>query len=363
MKKIKQIISLTLICSMLCGVTAMARSNSTSSDDLADIVAELRDAYSEYYNINGISVTFCSQNTKDDLVEKVYLVELDVNLHAASIDDLDYVQGFNDYCKELQMNASVMNTTSGNAELDKMYAYQMSQNESLSEDIKDSHTLSFYVKETYVISDRNNKFFLFEDGMEYVPIDKILPMTQGELYERGYAAAEATYQSILSCKDAAGIRNTLYSYEKSEAVSYMRTYTSNPTVCSVCGSSSCSGMANTAKYNSNYSNYASSHSDCANYVSQALCNGGIPTSSTWYPCSTAWINVSSLIAYMGGNGYWSNVSASTAQRGDVIKFTSSHVAMITYFDGVTYGYSAHTHDRKDYTISSSSLSNCTLYRP
>lgn len=56
-------------------------------------------------------------------------------------------------------------------------------------------------------------------------------------------------------------------------------------------------------YNKAYSNYAGQGGDCANFVSQCLYAGGIPSDSTWYKDSVSWINNVSLREYLSGKGY------------------------------------------------------------
>lgn len=52
--------------------------------------------------------------------------------------------------------------------------------------------------------------------------------------------------------------------------------------------------------------------------------------------------------YMTSNGYWTSVTYNVLQKGDIVKFSNiSHVVMITLFDGVSYGYSGHTSDRRN----------------
>ena len=47
-----------------------------------------------------------------------------------------------------------------------------------------------------------------------------------------------------------------------------------------------------------YSDYTGRGGDCANFVSQCLCAGGLPTDGTWYKDSKAWIAVIALSNYL-----------------------------------------------------------------
>ncbi len=111
----------------------------------------------------------------------------------------------------------------------------------------------------------------------------------------------------------------------------------------------------TAKYNNGYTNYASTHQDCANYISQCLYAGGIPTDNTWYAGSLAWVNVSELCNYMLNNGYWREISYLMPPVGAYMRYTNiSHIVMLSSHDGVTYKYSGHTNDRMNFVLSLSS---------
>lgn len=109
--------------------------------------------------------------------------------------------------------------------------------------------------------------------------------------------------------------------------------------------------------NSNYKYY--SGNDCTNFVSQAVHNGGVPTTSTWKDGTPAFINVNKFYSYMRNNGYTSGGDSSSGSRlGDVIqlynsgKGTWSHTVIITGKDSSGWLYSAHSSSRKDYPIAS-----------
>lgn len=154
-------------------------------------------------------------------------------------------------------------------------------------------------------------------------------------------------------KNAAATRG-YDSYDRIAARDYAQTYTSNDiSVCSCSSGSSCtSAKYNTDYWNSDYSVY--SHTDCANYSSQAMAEGGIPTDSTWYKDSLAWINSNSLKTYMTTTkGYWDSSTFAAANAGNILRWkntsTSSarHTVIITLNDTVTHQYSGHTTDRLD----------------
>ena len=78
-------------------------------------------------------------------------------------------------------------------------------------------------------------------------------------------------------------------------------------------------------YNSAYRSYASSGGDCANFVSQCLRAGGLPTTSSWYAYSSAWVSAGGQRTYMA-NTYGQLItspSASDIQAGNPVYYPSS----------------------------------------
>ena len=194
---------------------------------------------------------------------------------------------------------------------------------------------------------------LYEDGLGYVSAENIFPPTHDELFNNGYSYMENRSEDNMQRYRAASAPasdDTIFSIVN--AVWYSESYTSNPTSCNL--HSKCGKLVDTTKYNSNYTHYASTHSDCANFVSQTLYAGGIPTSTTWYAGSSNWIGVANLCSYMLDNGYWKSIDKSALFVGDYMRYTGtgeSHIVMITAHDGVSFRYSGHTNDRQNVVTS------------
>lgn len=347
-------------------VSANAEENlNKMPDPLQEAVSNLEEGYSEYYDILDTKTTLCSSHEVDGNIENIYLLEMQAVLKADSVEEMDYYQGVKDYYTTTEENASRLRSQNIQQRIDLLSSEKLEIYEQLEEYIGEEQSLLFYMKEIYSITNETEKVILFENGMDYVSWEAMLPSSPEKLQENGYARmAELNSEYVLSSEKAAlQATRASYTYNVTDAVNYMLRFTSNPTSCNVCGNASCKSKADTTKYNSNYTHYASKHSDCANYVSQALSDGGIPEDNTWKPESRAWINVSELTSYMTRNGYWASVSYGILQKGDIVSFTpDSHVAMITAFDGTTYRYSGHTSDRRNVVLSVNSSTTYTYYR-
>lgn len=336
-------------------------------DSLQEAVSNLEVGYSEYYDILDTETTLCSSHEIDGNIENIYLLEMQVVLKADSVEEMDYYQGVKDYYSIMEENTKRLKTQDNLQRIDLLSSEKVDIYGELEEYIGKEQSLLFYIKEIYSITNETEKIILFENGLDYVSWEAMLPSNPEEIQENGYARMvkiDAEY-ALSSEKTTLQATRASYTYTVADAVNYMLRFTSNPTSCNACGNASCKSKADTTKYNSNYTHYASNHRDCANYVSQALSDGGIPEDNTWKPGSRAWVNVSELTSYMTRNGYWTSVSYSILQKGDIISLIKdSHVAMITAFDGVTYSYSAHTNDRRNFVISEQKLKDkYNMYRP
>lgn len=111
------------------------------------------------------------------------------------------------------------------------------------------------------------------------------------------------------------------------------------------------------KRNYNYNYY--SGKNCANFVSQCLVAGGIPTSSTWKNGSSAFVNCGSLKSYFTNNygvKYISYPSASSIKPGDVIYTNGGgHVMFVMKVSGNTIYASGNTNNRDCLAMSTGSI--------
>lgn len=335
-----------------------------NTDPLQESVNYLCAGYSEYYDIHDTNLSLISTQEDGDTTENTYLYEMTVTLKATSVEEMDYYKGVTAYYEIAKTSASKVRTVANQLRISALSDTQADIYSELNAYIGEEQTLTFFLKETFPINNEAAKEILFENGLDYVSWEEMLPANHETLQELGYTKMsdiDSEY-ALTRATDAS------YSYEIAEAVSYMLRYTSNPSSCNV--HTNCSAPVDTTKYNPNYAYYVGydatgkpNHVDCANYISQALSEGGIPEDNTWKPGSNTWVGVSNLTTYMLNNGYWSSVTYNVVQKGDILSSTSgSHLMMITAFDGATYRYSGHTYDRRNVTITINSSSPYRYYR-
>jgi hypothetical protein len=148
---------------------------------------------------------------------------------------------------------------------------------------------------------------------------------------------------------------TGFTYNRSVASNYAKTYSSNP------ATASCSGgiYRDTAYYNSAYQSIwtYTGCNDCADFISQALRAGGFPPDTNWNytpsPGTYSWrvfdFSTTPGLAYYlqtmlnAITVYSSNTSL---QVGDLMYDDGLHVVMVTAVGPTKF--SGHTNDRKNY---------------
>ncbi|WP_158281680.1 amidase domain-containing protein [Sporanaerobacter acetigenes] len=290
----------------------------------------LVEGYSEYYDINDVKVIFDEVDVDESSnVEFIAKATMNSVLKAKCVEELPYVKGMlervnlNTFSYESDDNTINMVSAANKSNLSDRQIEVASKIiidkiKDLEQYIGQADDTNFIFKITASVKDGEidiSTLKMFAENIdEFIPAEEILP--------------------------------NLYSgYDRIAARDYANKYTSNTTKQCPHGKA----LMDTSKYNSNYNWYC--HNDCANYVSQSLKAGGLPTDSTWKAGSTAWVNCESLTNYMvSTKKYWKKSDYENANAGGVIMMKNSdghryHTVMIVKNDTVTRQFSGHTNDR------------------
>ncbi|WP_165846206.1 amidase domain-containing protein [Candidatus Cryosericum odellii] len=175
----------------------------------------------------------------------------------------------------------------------------------------------------------------------------------------GWATVTEAYDSSASIASAASAKGavapaaTSSSYNRTIAYQYADRWAKDTTI--HCDSAT---LQNTANWNNiQYPNYQSFYcNDCADYVSQCLHAGGIPTTAMWSYCTNNWDRAGPLMGYLKDNGYITYVASRLdCKCGDPFFFEDkdqwgnpngviSHTVFMAYNDGKYTYYDAHTSD-------------------
>lgn len=319
------------------------------------------DGFSQYYEINDVSVRFDDFTIIDGKLEACVFAKMNATLLAKSVEDLPYAKGMLKkanlkdfkYESKAKTDEAVYNANKDKLSNDKIARVSKEIDfrlNDLKQYINQPFDGNYFLEVTADVMDgsldTNSIRILAENVDEYIPFDEMLPKSEEEMEQEGSDDMQAAIDS-----DDDGFKSSLYAnYSRVDAVNYANMYTGvDVTDCDVHGTS-CRILQDRYYWNNDTYPYydALLHNDCADFVSQCLHAGGIPTDSTWSRGDVgtyAWVNVTGLKNYMLSKGYWTSATVSTCLSGGVIFTASDHVVMCVRNDSVTKYYTGHTNDR------------------
>lgn len=405
-------IILSLSCASFAAPSDTSRFNEAL---LLDSAKPVLDAYKDHYDIKNTRITDVTETSKEDGGRYVeYYVEVSAVLKYDSATELPQIQGLaksiNVDSKRLtteefitllssdtmvnKIAANPMISSAVNA-IDAVNLNSLAENTALSDkntinraqlaalaaaDIVSDDISSFVsnIEDTYIgqVSEFNLGFRIELDNADQLinteyaifdgytdDISVVIPKSANAMVQDGaqqYAEYIDSAIQMISEADANNITvqaTAPFKYSRLDARDYANTYTSNA-ASRTCPTHKNSIRQDTSKYNSDYTWYCCN--DCANYVSQAMAYGGVPTDSTWKPGNTAWTSCSAMKKYfVTTKNWWSSSDFAKCSAGGVVMLFGSsgspyHVVMIVQNDTVTRTYSAHTNDRLKLAYSSNS---------
>ena len=386
----KRVVALLLasvtVC-LSCGVTSISADDSSSKlpseDVLRAAIEPLIDAQQEYYDVQDtiINNIVYSEN-EDGSIDTTFDLCLAMELKANSVSELPYVQGmletigvdsvekcsaeaveaqFEQSQSAMAFASIVEDTFTGQPDstvISKAVADVISETNEYDQYIG---TVSDFNYSILVTTDADGNVTFVGGGTysDYIPIEEFFPATEAEMKEEGtedfLSAVSVKVREIsaaaLDGNSSSVLVTTATAYKRVSARDYANKWTSTVTVYPYIDES---------KYNPAYLSYnGEDKGDCANYVSQAIHEGGgIATTTTWKPYTGAWVGSTALKEYFyDTTGLWTESNISSCNAGGVLMLCDSsgdeyHVAMCVHNDTVNRLYSAHNKDRKQRTYSS-----------
>lgn len=368
MKKIK-FVSLLLALALLISALAMgaaASGNQLITDEqILQAAQPLISAEAEYYDISSVTVQNVAEEANTDGTTNVRCdLVFTMCLKAESVEDLPYVAGLLDgidmtsmtECMEVgQITVSASTNIAGpsislteEAVVAKQAADFMAD---VAENIGNSMELTFPVVLNVAADGTVNSIYGLGDNGSF-PLSDYFPASRTEMYQDGLNHADSILVSASTIAAEINVA-TLVVYYRVDARNYANLYTSNATSTYNGGTT----LMNPNYYNSSYRFYQDA--DCANFVSQAIRRGGIPTTTTWKPYTNAWVNAEKLRAYLKSSGLVEVSNFTSCNAGGIICCIDSedglcdHVVMCVLNDTVNRAYSAHTNDCKQRAYTSS----------
>lgn len=323
-----------------------------------------RESDKDLYSLVGFRFDDGEVTQSDGSVQYKTTVTVSERLKAQSVEEMPYIAG---YLDELGASSYATMAASDKAELAKS-AFGLDQDTALTEAqqnvvdtfvqsmdttvemfdeyIGETSDFTYHIKVSAPVAEPDNITLTGLDEFDNdVNINEYELRSYDEIYHNGAEDAQAAVQSMMISPAWVATKiNNYNSYNRIAARDYAYKYWSS--------------------YNPAYTSYKGNGGDCANFVSQCLHAGGIPTDTTWKADSVSWIRASAVPSYMMNKGYATKTSYTNATAGS-FAYTSSgagHAVLVTINDGAKIAYTAHTTDRKDAAFSSTDLNgNYSFY--
>lgn len=323
-----------------------------------------RESDKDLYSLVGFRFDDGEATQSDGSVQYKTTVTVSERLKAQSVEEMPYIAG---YLDELGASSYATMAASDKAELAKS-AFGLDQDTALTEAqqnvvdtfvqsmdttvemfdeyIGETSDFTYHIKVSAPVAEPDNITLTGLDEFDNdVNINEYELRSYDEIYRNGAEDAQAAVQSMMISPAWVATKiNNYNSYNRIAARDYAYKYWSS--------------------YNPAYTSYKGNGGDCANFVSQCLHAGGIPTDATWKADSVSWIRASAVPSYMMNKGYATKTSYTNATAGN-FAYTSSgagHAVLVTINDGAKIAYTAHTTDRKDAAFSSTDLNgNYSFY--
>lgn len=323
-----------------------------------------RESDKDLYSLVGFRFDDGEVTQSDGSVQYKTTVTVSERLKAQSVEEMPYIAG---YLDELGASSYSTMAASDKAELAKS-TFGLNQDTALTEAqqnvvdtfvqsmdstvemfdeyIGETSDFTYHIKVSAPVAEPDNITLTGLDEFDNdVNINEYELRSYDEIYRNGAEDAQAAVQSMMISPAWVATKiNNYNSYNRIAARDYAYKYWSS--------------------YNPAYTSYKGNGGDCANFVSQCIHAGGIPTDATWKADSVSWIRASAVPSYMVNKGYATKTSYTNATAGS-FAYTSSgagHAVLVTINDGAKIAYTAHTTDRKDAAFSSTDLNgNYSFY--
>ncbi|MCH5212063.1 MAG: RICIN domain-containing protein [Oscillospiraceae bacterium] len=353
-KFLSVLLSLAMVGSVL--VLPDINATATSTADTAENCHELADDWfgenknHEEYEFNDVLEVYFKEReydfTKNSAETELSVsneIQNDMEKRTALVNNMQELMNITFLDAEVIFNIDEVVYNDNDIEL-KISEWTFYDYDDLANDVMSSDTSGFGTKHSMTISTEANNFIILSDN--YTEAD-MNGMTSSSYVEENNTSSHSISNKADNSDYGLSTMAT-YSYSPDAAVAYADTYWSN--------------------YNPNYTSYKGSGGDCANFVSQCMRAGGIPTDGTWYPNSSAWIGCTAQRKHFSSLGTLiSNPSASQILKGNPVYYSSTSGSTWTHA-GICVGtnsagtpvVNAHTNDRYHVTWTLGYSTICTV---
>lgn len=299
----------------------------------------------EYYDVKSVDFEIGESESSPEGLSFNVIATIMHELKAKSAEDLPYVQGM--------LSAKAAEPALASAQ-ESVFDVKVAQVESY---IGEITRMSLYFNVTANtngltgLTEKDIQLYALDSTDNKVAITEFNTPSFKTMFNQGYANVERTFMEIREAGEnsargrlATPISN-YDSYDRLAARDYAYDWWG----------------PEDSDYNPAYSNWNSRGGDCANFVSQCIKAGGVPTDSTWYKDSGPWISTSKLAKYMVNNGYATKESCLDTNAGNFAT-KPGHSVLVSINNTIDVCYTAHNHNHQDAPFSSTELtSTYTFY--
>ncbi len=330
------------------------------SNNLEQLVKKQMNAYN--WKLDNLSYIEVSNKVSNNNVEVMWLVEVKHRLNYDKAESVPILKGKLRYFNESKNNLTDVEKSVAQTDIESWKA-------NLEDYIKNEQYMGEYVKITAQTNDQNEiipgtiKEFI-ENGKDYTPVDEFIKVPDKDTQENsGYESLQSQIMDLKKLNKGSNSSSPVQPmslvdiYNKEAAKDYANEYVKATSL--YCETGPSGGVyQNPNNYNLvDYPTYFECN-DCANFVSQCLVEGGIPTTTTWEYHTDTWVNANMLVNYMKNNGYGYQISRTAVPIGGIVQATAEeHVYLVTYNDGTTLKANSHTKDRYQISLGSGYAAN------
>ncbi len=355
------------------GVSRESAPNFLSDGDVMEAAQPLIAAEEEYYNIASVELlNMESFYAEDGTVQADCTLLFHMCLKAQSMEELPYIAGMLDAvgvstiedCTGEQVQAAcesgvargILAAADSISNYDEAAAAIVQEIDGYSDDFGKMIELAFTIRINHTEDGQVSEVLGLGDGGRTFPLEEYFPEDAAVMKQNGRKNTAEVLSRAAENELTVQPRALAPLYYRVRARDYARTYSSEAAYNQTCPHGN--HYINLSKYNSAYTYYC--HNDCANYVSQAILAGYIPTTSGdsgWNVGSYQWRTVTGMRNYFYANHfYWTSSNYEKCNAGGIIinqdaKGNYYHVNMCVQNDTVTRAYAAHNadHNNKSYS--------------
>ena len=287
--------------------------------------------YSQYYKNIGVSLEPKTVTIENGVANAAFDAKIDLTLKAEKVEDLPFMKGMLNYLNSKKLIASEAQIEAANKLIDD---WKLELEDYIGKPEPTAYAefkIAANVKNDGTVEKGSVNLYISEPsstnkGDDFYPVPSPMLETVEKMERNGEETMEETFKKAGGSPIANNTNGVKYTYNRLAARDYANRWTSNAPDNGDC-------LMDASKWNNDdYPWYDNAYcNDCADYVSQALHEGGIPIDPGQWERGNdggTWIYVPSLKNYMRNNRHWTVSNFTQANAGNVIVMPNDQHTMV-----------------------------------